>query len=297
MILQLDQAGKRFGSKQVLESIDLSIGSGECVAIKGRNGMGKSTLLRLAAGIDRPSSGRVEFGVAKREIGYVPDRFPHLRFTLNEYLTYMGRIRGMSPNKLQRRVQELASFAGLTADADRQIRYYSKGMLQKSAILQALIEQPQLLLMDEPMSGLDKSSREDVLLFLSRLRSEGMAILFSSHEDHWVTKLADRVYQLENGMLLLQEASEGDRDFYTRLIIEVEHLPETVACKLADELPPLQAAAIREATSTLTGLRIEADPAYSDELLLALLRSGGSVRSVREHVPALVPEKGGGQIG
>lgn len=270
----------------VLDGIHLLMSSGECVAVKGRNGTGKSTLLRIAAGIERPSSGRMELGISMRQVGYVPDRFPYLRFTLNEYLMYMGRIRGIDRDKLRLRIRELVSFAGLPADADRLIRYYSKGMLQKAAILQALIEQPQLLLMDEPMSGLDQTAREDILLFLGRLRSQGMAILFSSHEDHWVAQLADRTFELEDGLLRLQAADELHKPSAPRMLIEVEKMTEATLARLRDEAPPTLAAAIRETSSTLTGIRIQADSARTDELLIALIQSGGSVRSVKELIPA-----------
>ncbi|MEO3944535.1 ABC transporter ATP-binding protein [Gorillibacterium sp. CAU 1737] len=282
-LLSMNAVSKRFRDKAVLDSITFTLRAGECMALKGPNGAGKSTLLRLAVGLNEPSSGKLEFGVSRNEIGYVPDRFPYPRCTLTEYLTSMGRIHGCREAELREQIRSLARFAGLEQDADRQIRYYSKGMLQKTALLQALLGRPRLLVMDEPMSGLDPRSREDMLGLLLKLRSEGMALLFSSHEDRWIERLADRVYRVEKGRL---HPLETTRPRQVR-IIEIE-AEEAV---LAQWATPRETEAsllhrlAKEAVPIPNGLRFEVLASQADELLLAVLTNGGSVRSVRSDQP------------
>ncbi|WP_438432914.1 ATP-binding cassette domain-containing protein [Gorillibacterium sp. sgz500922] len=296
-VLQLLHVEKRFGSKMVLSGIDLTLAQGESAAIKGRNGSGKSTLLRLAAGMDIPSAGTVKPGIPTRQMGYVPDRFPPLRFSLNEYLTAMGRIRKMEAGRLRRRISELAEFAGLTADADRPVLHYSKGMLQKTAVLQALLDEPLLLLMDEPMSGLDQASRTELLAMLKRLHAEGMTMLFSTHEDRSVAELADRCYHLKEGRLVQTESLPPDKRGERAVVIEAEGLDAETLDSILEQCPLAERPAqewLDTATGEQAGFRLATNRALSDRLLMELLRRGAAIRSVRSDEPAAPAQRGGG---
>jgi len=292
VILRMERVEKHFGKKPVLRGIDLTLAEGESAAVKGRNGSGKSTLLRLAAGIDTPSAGSLESGLPSRQVGYVPDRFPPLRFTLNEYLTAMGRIRGMEPGRLSRRIVELADFAGLTADAERPIFHYSKGMLQKTAVLQAMLDEPRLLIMDEPMSGLDRASRSELLEMLKRLHAAGLTLLFSTHEDRSVSELTDRCYHLADGRLERLDSVLADGQETEPVVIEAEGLASEMLDSLLAQWPATNPT-IRQARSEDAGIRLVTDRAHSDRLLLELLQRGAAIRSVRSDSTGGRAKKGG----
>jgi ABC-type multidrug transport system ATPase subunit len=157
-LLRLADVSKRYGwGRWVLQGVDLEIPAGQVVAINGANGSGKSTLLRLLIGLTRPTTGTVSG--QPPVIGYVPDRFPpNERLSATEYLTHMGRIRGLPTSVAAARADELMDRLELVGAKHSPLRTLSKGNAQKVALAQALLIQPQLLVLDEPWSGLDVSA-------------------------------------------------------------------------------------------------------------------------------------------
>jgi ABC-type multidrug transport system ATPase subunit len=158
-------AGKRLAGRTILQNLDLAIHQGEALVVIGENGVGKSTLLKMIGGLSTLSEGKRE--VHRRDpepkIGYVPDRFPKVRFTGYEYLCFMGLIRGIPKDALERRIEELLRIFKLDREASRRpIRQYSKGMIQKINLMQSIIEPPDILLLDEPLSGLDLQTQEEL---------------------------------------------------------------------------------------------------------------------------------------
>lgn len=197
-LLELNGVHKRFGKMAVLQNISWSLSRGECVAIIGSNGAGKSTLLHIIAGLAIPSDGsRVEQAKPIR-IGYVPERFPALRFRPSEYLHHMAGIQGLDKQEATKRIDAMLNVFQLQ---DTKMTLCSKGMLQKVNVMQALLRHPDILVLDEPLSGLDESSQLEMIGILSEIKRQGTAIVMSVHEPLLIASLADRVTQLKLGRI------------------------------------------------------------------------------------------------
>jgi ABC-2 type transport system ATP-binding protein len=202
-LLELVGVTKQYTNKVILKSLTFTIYEQQAVALIGANGSGKSTLLRMIAGISSPTSGNIAYADNKPKlaIGYVPERFAKLRFTPTEYLTYMGRIQGLSKAYIQQRVPELLRFCQLDQTGSTRINQFSKGMLQKVGILQAILSKPDLLILDEPLSGLDIPAQGELIHLLNNLKQQGMSIIFSSHETELLDHVADRIILLLIGQI------------------------------------------------------------------------------------------------
>lgn len=282
-LLDVQKLVKRFGRLTVLQQISFRLYQGESVVLAGPNGSGKSTLLRIIAGLLAQDEGEVMLlpeegqgpgpnrgGVS---IGYVPERMPLLRFTPEEYLTHMGAIQGTRKAELQKRVDELLLFCRLDHARGTKIRNFSKGMLQKVGIMQALLSRPKLLLMDEPFSGLDVASQEDLLSLLLQLRQEGMALLFVSHEPELSERLATRMLLLDPG------GTCQDKPLQARNTVRMQVRASGLMEETVGELGAAEGVKLATWESGEACLFcVEED--CCDRLLLQILQRGGSVRGV-----------------
>jgi ABC-type multidrug transport system ATPase subunit len=197
----LSDVRKRFSARGrwVLDGIDLTADSGTVTVIAGGNGSGKSTLLRIAAGASAATAGRVRRRADA--VGYVPERLPStLRMTATEYVGHMGRLRGLDPPQISRRARALFDRLELRPGPDAPIASLSKGNSQKVALTQALLAEPDLLVLDEPFSGLDESAGAALEGLLQEARSAGAATLVSAHEPGTV-RGADIRLVLDGGRL------------------------------------------------------------------------------------------------
>ncbi len=194
-----------------LDTITLSIDKGTSFGLLGENGAGKSTLVRILLGFIFPSSGHVrvlgeeQVARAHARIGYVHER-PIFEggFSARSYLTYLGQLSGLWRQANKGRVDALLEQVHLQEAADRAIKTYSKGMLQRLAIAQALLTEPELLIMDEPTSGLDPRSQWEVRQIVGELRKQGKTLLICSHYLTEVEALCDAVGIMRRGRLILQ---------------------------------------------------------------------------------------------
>ncbi|OWR29444.1 ABC transporter [Saccharibacillus sp. O23] len=235
-LLVLSGVSRRYGARTVLNDITLSLTGGESVILRGGNGSGKSTLLKLAAGMIPSSSGEV---VRQRDlsIGFAPDRLPKLRMTSEEYLTHMGRIAGMAKAPLAQRIEELHELLELPAGNASMLLHYSKGMLQKVNLMQALLNEPKLLLLDEPFSGLDSESSARLLKLLHGLRAEGAAVITALHDPLPSWESVSLTYRLREGRLVPEKNRAAD-DVRIAAYYELDGLlPETGRAALAAEFP------------------------------------------------------------
>lgn len=183
-------------NKRILfENISLAINQNDCIAFIGKNGSGKSTLLKLLAGLIKPTKGLV---IQKsKKIGYVPEQPPKsLPFTPIEYLTHMGNIARVEKG-LDRKIDTLLTQFYMEEYQNTNIRDLSKGNKQKVNIMQALLNNPELLLLDEPLSGLDSKAQTDLIGLLMNLKKDGGTIVFISHETVLLEKLADRIVHID----------------------------------------------------------------------------------------------------
>jgi ABC-2 type transport system ATP-binding protein len=202
-LLTLTHVERSFSKKVVLSGLSLTIYEGEVTAIVGHNGSGKSTLLKILSGLGTIDAGNRQErqGSDSLAIGFVPDRFPKLRFTACEYLRSVGKIRGIPSPMLEERIRQLHLTLRLDPSERGHLRHYSKGMLQKVNLMQALLQLPDILLMDEPLSGLDIQTQEELIDLLLQLNEQGLTIVTTTHEKEVVERLADRVILLKDGAI------------------------------------------------------------------------------------------------
>ncbi|MET8957691.1 ABC transporter ATP-binding protein, partial [Streptomyces sp. NPDC004533] len=176
--VQLESVSFRYTRRRpwVLDSVTLDLRPGTVTAVIGGNGSGKSTLLKVAAGLVRPTSGTVH-GRPSR-IGYVPERLPaDMRLSARSYLLHMGRIQGIGTATATRRSRELLDQLSVEGDLDAPISTLSKGNAQKVALAQAMLADPQLLVLDEPWSGLDARTHRTLMDCLANRRAAGVVLL------------------------------------------------------------------------------------------------------------------------
>ncbi|GAB6931405.1 ABC transporter ATP-binding protein [Paenibacillus sp. JCM 10914] len=266
-LLTLSDVHKRYGTLTVLQQVNWTISKGECVALTGGNGAGKSTLLQLIAKLAHPTTGsRIEH-MEPIMIGFVPERFPALRFKPSEYLSHMAAIRGMSQKAAAKRIDAIMSVFRLQ---DTRMTLSSKGMLQKVNVMQALLMEPDLLVLDEPLSGLDESSQMEMIRVLTEIKRQGTAIAMSVHEPLLISSVADRVTQIDQGRIERDGMLERKRPL-PRMKLECSGLNE------ADKMELEQHAGFLYWRSTGTPTALIVHERRADELLLLILRMGGSI--------------------
>src|SRR5919204_276774 len=195
---------------RALDRLSLDIEAGEVFGFLGPNGAGKTTTLKLLMQLVFPTSGRAELLgrplgdlAAKRRVGYLPEN-PYLYdyLTAEELLTYFAGLFGYKGPDRRARAARLLDDVGIGGERRMQLRKFSKGMLQRVGIAQALINDPEVVFLDEPMSGLDPLGRREVRLVISSLRTRGATVFFSSHILPDVETLCDRVAIMNRGKLL-----------------------------------------------------------------------------------------------
>jgi len=206
-IVTLQKMGKSFNGEPIFCEVDMGIKPGEIIALMGVNGCGKSTLLRIIAGILPQTTGEVR-RKKDTKISYIPDRFPKLPFKVEDYLFHMGQIQGMAKEAIKDNINRMFETLNIPSGIrTRQIVKCSKGTIQKINIMQALITTPDLLLLDEPFSGLDEGSVDGFLDLLKSLAKSGMAIILSCHEKRLAQKLTDEIYVFADGKCTKDSAS------------------------------------------------------------------------------------------
>jgi ABC-2 type transport system ATP-binding protein len=192
---------------KALSDFTFHVERGEVFGLLGPNGSGKSTTIKLLLGLSFPTSGRVAlFGrppsdvEVRRRIGYVPEESPLYRFLdAEETLDFYGRLFGLDRKERRRRVAQLLDYTGLSGEAKRPVGEYSKGMLRRVAIAQSLINDPELLILDEPASGMDPIGTAEVKELILGLKAKGKTVLLSSHQLADVEQVCDRVAILYGG--------------------------------------------------------------------------------------------------
>jgi gliding motility-associated transport system ATP-binding protein len=210
-VIEADAVSKRYGSVTALDTFDLEVRPGEVFCLLGPNGSGKTTFLRMVTGYLSPSSGRLlvaghdmlrDGRAAKRKIGYVPENVPlydHMR--VGEFLALMARLRRVPARAVEAAVYRAAALLGLADVLRKPIRVLSRGYRQRTALAQALVHDPDILILDEPTNGLDPRQIAQTRSLIRSLAGRH-TILMSSHILSEVEKTADRVALLLDGKLL-----------------------------------------------------------------------------------------------
>ncbi len=214
MYCKLEHIHKSFGRQQVLRDITLEIPSGQVLGLLGPNGAGKSTLMKILIGLWKPDSGNVE---APSNIGYLPENNPlYEDMYVVEYLLFMARItmRDASAKEQADRVETLIERVGLIPERHKHIRELSKGYRQRVGLAQALIGDPDLLILDEPTTGLDPNQLVDIRNLIRQVGRDRTVIL-STHIMQEVREMCDRVVVLSKGTIQADKAIEDITDLET----------------------------------------------------------------------------------
>lgn len=280
VILRLVQASKQYKGKMVLNRITLEMNRGETLAVTGPNGSGKSTLLKLMAGLSALSSGKREVSGAGEGgglvIGYAPDHLPKLKFTAREYLNHMASIRGLDAATRMRSIEELLQLVDLRDRPGQQMKFFSKGMLQKVNLVQALLGEPELLLLDEPIGGLDEEAQGVLAATLMSLRQKGTAIVVAGHEQALIGQWADRIMAISEGRIQSvttpSDSTEGKR--WRRIACQWPEGRAEDAKVFASWPGMMRCRAERRQAVYWT------EPDSSDGLLRELLEAGASIDTV-----------------
>lgn len=205
------------GKQEVLRGVDLEIGAGEIVGLIGPNGAGKTTLMSCLLGFLRQDAGSIEFeGQAnddlsiRRRTGFVPERVGFERGVTGErFLLYMGRLSGLGGDHLRQRVDEILREFDLDGARRKVLAHYSRGMLQRIGMCQALLHDPDFLFLDEPTSGLDPNGMMVFRQVIERQRGRGSAVLLNSHQLTEIERMCDRILFLQNGTIAAAESLRG----------------------------------------------------------------------------------------
>jgi ABC-2 type transport system ATP-binding protein len=211
-LLRLEGATKRYGAFTAVDSLDLVVERGEIFGFLGPNGAGKTTTIRMVAGVLQPTSGRILLGgddvqadpvAAKRRLGYIPDR-PYLyeKLTGSEFLRFVAGLWGRDGRETEERAERLLNLFGLADWKDELVESYSHGMRQKLLITSALVHQPELLVVDEPMIGLDPRSARILKDLLRTFVDQGGTVFLSTHTLEVAEALCDRIAILVSGKII-----------------------------------------------------------------------------------------------
>ena len=200
--------GFRRRKVDILNGVDLEVRDGDVFGLLGPNGAGKTTTLKVVLGLMRPTSGSVTLGVhGLAELGYLPENpYFYDYLTGSEFLRFCARLFSLDAGQRDQRVTAILADVGLERAAAVQLRKYSKGMLQRIGIAQALINEPRFVLLDEPMTGLDPIGRVEVREIIQRLHERGTTVLFNSHILADVAALCTRIAIMRGGRVLWQGA-------------------------------------------------------------------------------------------
>jgi ABC-2 type transport system ATP-binding protein len=246
-----------FHRQQVVAVCDLNleIERGEVYGLLGPNGSGKSTTLKIILGLVSPTRGRTEiFGrdsrlVESREaVGFLPENpYFYKYLTGEETLRFFGRLCGLSGRQLKNRMDELLELVGLTKARKRRLGTYSKGMLQRIGLAQALIHHPRLLVLDEPTAGVDPAGSREIRDLIVDLKERGITVLLSSHLLAQAQEICDRVGILANGRLV--------REGHLEELIAIENQTEFVVAGASPKLIQEIEALVDRSTATLVTRR------------------------------------------
>ena len=250
-MLELRRVSKHFSGIPAVDDVSFSARAGEVTGYLGPNGSGKSTTMKMITGLIEMTSGQILFDGKpidddlmsyKRRMGYVPEE-PYLYNHLSgvEYLTMVADLRGIPAREANNRIDGLLRLLSLHDDRHAAISGYSKGMRQKVLIAAALMHNPELVLLDEPFSGLDVGSALVLRTLITELAARGKVVLFSSHELDTVERISNRVVILHRGKLVADDSIERLRSLMELPTLEaifsqlaVEHDCAAMANQIAD---------------------------------------------------------------
>ena len=287
--VRVDEVTKRFDKTLALDHVSLELRRGEIFGLLGPNGAGKTTLIRTILDLIKPDSGRVEifgrsFAPADRNrIGYLPEeRGLYPRQKVGAVLEYLGTLKGMAPGAARTAAAAWLARFDLTEYADRKVEQLSKGNQQKVQICGTLIASPDLVCLDEPLSGLDPVSARVVMRVIRDLAAEGRTVLLSTHQMNTVEALCARVFMIARGRRVLYGTLTEIKREHSTDAVRVASSADYSACPLVARV---EAGGVPQAPVAVY-LR---DGTSADAFLRWLVASGASIESF-EHVSTPLEE-------
>lgn len=221
MSISIKHLTKEFNSQKAVDDLSFQVKTGEIVGFLGPNGAGKSTTMKIATGYLPPTAGSVEVAgfdvvqnslAVRKYIGYLPEHNPlYTDMYVHEYLRFIGKLHGIKGAKLRGRVADIVSMCGLTKEQNKKIEALSKGYRQRVGLSQALIHDPDVLILDEPTTGLDPNQIVEIRQLIKSV-SIDKTVIFSSHIMQEVQQLCDRVVVINNGQIVADENIEQLRN-------------------------------------------------------------------------------------
>ena len=264
MELQVSEIHKSFGEKRVLEGIGFQAKSGSALGLLGRNGAGKTTTIRIVMGVFPADSGRVMIDEEPIDrdslsIGYLPEEHGlYQKLAINEQLLYLARLRGMKTKDAKPAITYWLKKLGMQEYAGKKLMTLSKGNQQKIQLAATLMTSPDMIILDEPFSGLDPVNASLLKDAVKELIAAGKIVLFSSHQMNYVEEFCDSVAILHEGKIVLSGDIGGIKRSYDRSIISVRSL---------------QTQAIAEFCNARLGELVKAVKVRDEELMVTLRNS------------------------
>ncbi len=252
-MLRIDELRKRYGEKVALDGVSLTVRPGEMFGFVGANGAGKTTTMRIVMGVLQQDGGEVrwedrpiDFAV-RRRFGYMPEeRGLYAKMRVREQLEYFGRLHGMAPARVRRSADDLLERLGLTERRDTEVERLSLGNQQRVQLAVALVHEPEMLILDEPFSGLDPIAVDALAEVLLERTAAGVPVVFSSHQLELVERLCDSVGIIASGRMVavgtVAELRGRERHKRLRVVLSdaepgwADRLPGTIVAKDGDEV-------------------------------------------------------------
>lgn len=245
MSIKVTELTKTFGSQKAVDAITFEAKRGEVLGFLGPNGAGKSTTMKMATGYIPPSSGTIEVcgldavkdsAKTRKRIGYLPEHNPlYLDMYVKEYLGFCGGIHGLKGSQLKARISEIIEECGLIKEQHKKIAQLSKGYRQRVGLAQALLHDPEVLILDEPTTGLDPNQLVEIRALIKSLGKDKTVIL-STHIMQEVQAICDRVIVINNGVLVANERIEQIKGAAQILKIEFESTIDEAKLRAYGEL-------------------------------------------------------------
>lgn len=243
MKLEIRNLTKSFGDTEVLHGISFTVESGTALGLLGRNGAGKTTTIRILMDVFKGNGGSVlldgkPFDPRKHQIGYLPEeRGLYPKKTVSEQLVYLGMLRGLSPKKAKENMKKWIERMGVSEYENRKLETLSKGNQQKVQLAQTLICNPDMIILDEPFSGLDPVNSQILKDVIREQIQEGKLVIFSSHQMNYVEEFCEKIAILNHGEVVLSgDLKEIKREFgKDRLVLaSLEETPRELGRRLQD---------------------------------------------------------------
>lgn len=255
-IITFHNVTKKFGSFKAISNFSLEIKEGEILGFCGPNGAGKTTIMKMLAGLIRPTSGEIYIQMNKQiiskelyrdRIGFLvesPKFYEHMSPRI--ILSYFAKIQGIPRKKITQRVEDVVKMIGMTEWIDKPISTFSNGMKQKIGILAAIVHDPLIIVLDEPQSGLDPKTKQEMRDFFLSLKALGKTVFISSHLLYEISEIADRIAIISQGVLVACDKLENLEIITKRSTIEIEILhndvfksPEAIIQEFEHKIAPL----------------------------------------------------------